>query len=69
MAEMTLSTKEFLFAAANLGAKNFFGISDPFYGMTAEEIRANAKRFSFPLKRKDTQRSALRGILRSNLRR
>ena len=39
MAEMTLSTKEFLFAAANLGAKNFFGISDPFYGMTAEEIR------------------------------
>lgn len=52
MAEMTLSTKEFLFAAANLGAKNFFGISDPFYGMTAEEIRSECEKIQLSLEKK-----------------
>lgn len=52
MEEMTLSTKEFLLAAASLGAKNFFGISDPFYGMTAEEIQSECQNLQCSLEKK-----------------
>lgn len=52
MEEMTLSTKEFLLAAANLGAKNFFGISDPFYGMTVEEIQSECQNLQCSLEKK-----------------
>ena len=38
MGELTLTARELLFAGAQMGAKTFFGLPDPFYGMTLEEI-------------------------------
>lgn len=39
MEKITLSTKECLLAAAKSGAKKFFGLSNPFFGMTGEAVR------------------------------
>lgn len=38
--EIKLSSKELLVLSSFLGADNFFGIKDPFRGMTRDEIRA-----------------------------
>ena len=38
MEEITMSARELLFAGAQLGADRFFGIPDPFYGMTEDQI-------------------------------
>ena len=40
MNEINLSSKELLVLSSFLGADNFFGIKDPFRGMTRDEIRA-----------------------------
>ena len=39
MKEWKLSTKEVLVLASELGAKHFYGMRDPFFGMSEEEIR------------------------------
>ena len=39
MTEVTMSAKELLLAGAYVGAKTFYGLEDPFYGMTPEQIR------------------------------
>ncbi len=38
METMELTAKELLFVAAQLGAENFFGLPDPFFGMDEDEI-------------------------------
>lgn len=40
MAEISMSPKELMFLAANLGAKNFYGVKDPFHGLTRSEVLA-----------------------------
>lgn len=52
MEEMTLSTKECMLAAARLGARNFFGIPDPFFGMTADEVRQEAATLQLSLEKR-----------------
>ena len=52
MEEMTLSTKECLLAAARLGASKFFGLPDPFYGMTVDEIRRESGELQLSLEKK-----------------
>lgn len=52
MDEITLSTKECLFAAAMLGASKFFGLPDPFYGMTVDEIRRESSELQLSLEKK-----------------
>ena len=52
MNEMTISARELLFAGAQLGAKMFFGLPDPFYGMTQEEIRREIGQMQVSLERK-----------------
>ena len=38
MEKISITLKELAYLAAELGAKELFGIRDPYYGMTAEEI-------------------------------
>lgn len=52
MNEMTISTRELLFAGAQLGATMFFGLPDPFYGMTQEEIRREIGQMQVSLEKK-----------------
>lgn len=52
MGELTLTARELLFAGAQLGAKKFFGLPDPFYGMTADEIRQEIGRMQQSLEKK-----------------
>ncbi len=52
MAEITLSTKECLLAAAKLGAKKFFGLSDPFFGMPIEEVRREIGELQLSMEKK-----------------
>ena len=40
MNEIFVSAQELMYLAAELGASEFFGLSDPFMGMTHEEIRS-----------------------------
>lgn len=52
MGELTLTAQELLFAGAQLGAKTFFGLPDPFYGMTLEEIRQEIGQMQVSLEKK-----------------
>lgn len=52
MGELTLTARELLFAGAQLGAKKFFGLPDPFYGMTADEIRREIGQLQQSLEKK-----------------
>ena len=52
MFEMTLSAKELLVLAAEMDAEHFYGVRDPFWGMTSEEIRAEYPKHMDALEKK-----------------
>lgn len=52
MAEITLSTKECLAAAAKAGARNFFGLPNPFWGMSAEAIQREIGELQLSMEKK-----------------
>lgn len=52
MAEITLSTKECLVAAAKAGARNFFGLPNPFWGMSAEAIQQEISELQLSMEKK-----------------
>ena len=52
MEELRLTAQELLFAGAQLGAKVFYGLPDPFYGMTLEKIRREMTKMQLSLAQK-----------------
>ncbi|HJD18261.1 MAG TPA: ESX secretion-associated protein EspG [Candidatus Fournierella excrementavium] len=52
MEEITMSARELLFAGAQLGADRFFGIPDPFYGMTEEQILSEIPKLQSSLEKR-----------------
>ena len=47
-----MSARELLFAGAQLGADRFFGIPDPFYGMTEEQILSEIPKLQSSLEKR-----------------
>lgn len=47
-----MSARELLFAGAQLGANRFFGIPDPFYGMTEEQILSEIPKLQSSLEKR-----------------
>lgn len=52
MEKITLSIKECLLAAAKSGAKQFFGLSNPFVGMTADAVRQEIGEIQLSMEKK-----------------
>lgn len=52
MDSIVLSPKELLVLSSKMGAKSFFGIQDPFRGMTGNEIRAALPEIQIQLEKK-----------------
>lgn len=52
MREINLSTKELLVLASHVGAGNFYGIKDPFCGMSRQEIEAAIPSIQLALEQK-----------------
>lgn len=52
MGEITMSAKELLYAGAQLGADRFYGIPDPFYPMTQQQLLGEIPRLQSALEKR-----------------
>ncbi len=62
MESITMLTKELLFAGAQLGAGSFYGIPDPFYGMTQEQVFAQIPSLQAALERRGLASMGFDGV-------
>lgn len=52
MEKLVLEAKELLFLSARLGASNFYGVPDPFFGMTRDEVVGGIAQIQLQLEEK-----------------